>query len=231
MSRLWREASSRVRRMLAEDPRYFEVALIVLALGLGVHAGLFQAINGSRLSPGPQATADPAMIAANQTWDASGGTVVATEPAPASDAAISAFVRRLAATRADSEPKPTCPFQHHLHTSRRVRLAWLARQRAAHRLQIAWSLRQRTAKHTAPRLNEVWVLSASAALSGDAPAIVMRTDIAPAVAPRVVIAPSADIGRRAVDPDPEPAASLAPDPVAAPVSPARCPFVPRHKPE
>ncbi len=225
MSTLWRKMSSRARRMLAEDPRFFALALLVLALGLGVHAGLFEAVNGSRFGARSWTTPNRVVTASDQVWDASGGALLALEPAGSSDAAISAFVRRLAASSTGSETKPACAAHRRRHNPRRIKTAWLTHRRNARRMRVAWITHLRTVQ----RLKSAWIVNPPLAQPGDAPAIITWTEIVPPAAepgmgmtPPAAIALSPVEAERAPDPAPEPAIA------AAPTSPARCPLAPRR---
>lgn len=225
MSTLWQKLISHARRMLAEDPHFFALALLVLALGLGVHAGLFEAVNGSRLATRSRTAPDPVVTASSQVGDASDRAVLAPEPAPSSDAAISAFVRRLAASRNGSETKPACAAHRRCHTARSIKTAWVSHRRNARGVQIAWITHLRTGQ----RLKSVWIVNPPVGQPGDAPAVVTWTEIVPPVPqPGMGMTSLAAIALSPVEAEPAPAPAAEPAIAAAPASPARCPLGPRQ---
>ena len=243
MLTLWQKLVSRAQRMLAEDPQYYAVALLTLALGLGVHAGLFESAGHLRLAPRPPAAADAMAIAANAASTISGTSGIATaRPIPlavsssssTSDKAISEFVRRLAARRHHNRIALSAQKHERRHSARHVKVAWRpeasGHRRSTHRLVKAkWTSRHRARRH----VKTEWAVKPAPSWPAEPPAIATWTETAPPAAeanvgmmmsPVVGAIGPAESGLAAT-----PAPEAAPEPATPSSKP--CPFLLRHNPK
>lgn len=236
MLTLWQRLVSRARRMLAEDPQYYAVALLTLALGLGVHAGLFESAGNLRVTPRPPVAADAMVIAANAAPLTS--SIMTVRPIPlavisssgTSDQAISAFVRRLAARHHHNRVTLSAQKHQRRHSARHVKVAWRAHRRSTHRLVRAkwtshyrvrhqvkteWAVKPAPSQPTEPSANATWTETAPPAAPANAG--MMMSPVAGAMGPNE--------SGLAVTPAPE----AAPEPATPGSKP--CPFLHRPNPK
>jgi hypothetical protein len=240
MLTLWQRLVSRAQRTLAEDPQYYALALLTLALGLGVHAGLFESAGNLRLTTRPPAAADAMVIAANAAPTTS--SIMTARPIPlavisssgTSDQAISAFVRRLAARHHHSRVTLSAQKHRRSHSARHVKVALRTHRRSTRRLvRTKWSNHYRVRR----QVKTEWAVKPAASQPAEPPAIATWTETTPPAAEAnvgMMMSPAAGaIGPAesglAVTPAPTPMPEAAPEPAAP--SPKPCPFLQRPNPK
>ena len=236
MLTLWQRLVTRAQRMLAEDPQYYVVALLTLALGLGVNAGLFQSAGRLRVPPRPPAAADAMAIAASVA--STNPSILAARPIPlavcssssTSDKAISAFVRRLAARHHHNRVRLIAHKHQRRHSARHVKVAWRTHRRSTHRLVTSkWTTHHRARR----RMKTQWAIKRAPSAPAEPSAIATWTETAATAAeatagtmmsPAIAAVGPSESGLAAT-----PAPEAAPQP--APPGSNPCPFLRRPNPK